>query len=112
MQEIFRLHGVPVSIVSDRDIRFVSHFWDSLQRSLGSKLKFNTTFYPQADGQSERTILILKDMLRACKLDFKGSWDDHLHLMEFFYNNSYLASIQVTPYETLYGRKCRSPVLG
>ena len=71
--EIVRLHVVPVSIVSDRDTRFVSRFWDSLQRSLGSKLKFNTTFHPQTNGESERTIQILEDMLRACILDFKGS---------------------------------------
>jgi len=110
MQEIVRLHGVPVSIVLDRDIRFVSRFWDSLQRSLGSKLKFSTTFHPQTDGQSERTIQILEDMLRACILDFKGSWDNHLHLVEFSYNNNYQASIQMAPYEALYGKKCRSPV--
>ena len=59
MQEIVRLHGVPVSIVSDRDTRFVSRFWDDLQRSLGSKLKFSTVFHPQTDGQSEKTIQIL-----------------------------------------------------
>ena len=110
MQEIVRLHGVPVSIVSDRDTKFVSHFWESFQSSLGSKLKFNTTFHPQTDGQLERTIQILEDMLRACILEFKGSLDDHLHLVEFSYNNNYQASIQMVPYEALYGRKCRSPV--
>ena len=88
MQEIVRLHGVPVSIISDRDIRFVSCFWDSLQRSLGSKLKFSTAFHPKTDGQLERTIQIIEDILRACILDFKGSWDDHLHLVEFSYNNT------------------------
>jgi len=93
MQEIVRLHGVPVSIISDRDIRFVSSFWDSLQRSLGSKLTFSTTFHPQTDGQSGRTIQILEDMLRARILDFKGSWDDHVHLVEFSYNNNHQASI-------------------
>ena len=66
-------------------------------------------FYPQTDGQSERTIQILEDILRAYILDFKGSWDDHLHLVEFSYNN-YQASILMAPYEALYGRKCRSPV--
>ena len=66
MQEIVRLYGVPVSIVSNRDTRFVSHFWESLQRSFGSKLKFSTTFHPQTNGQSQRTIQILEDMLRAC----------------------------------------------
>jgi len=108
--EIVRLHVVPVSIVSDRDTRFVSRFWDSLQRSLSSKLKFSTVVHPQTDGQSERTIQILEDMLRACILDFKGSWDDHLHLVVFSYNNSYQANIQMAPYEALFGRKCRSPV--
>ena len=110
MQEIAKLNGVPISILSDRDTRFVSRFWDSLQRSLGSKLKFSTTFHPQSDGQSERTIQVLEDMLRAYILDLKGSWDDHLYLVEFSYNNSYQASIQMAPFEALYGRKCRSPV--
>ena len=110
MQEIVRLHRVPVSIVSDRDTRFLSHFWQSLQTSLGSKLKFSTAYHPQTDGQSERVIQILEDMLRACVMDFKGSWEDHLHLVEFSYNNSYQASIQMSPFEALYGRKCRSPV--
>ena len=73
MQKIVRLHGVPVSIVSNIDTKFVSHFWKSLQRSLDSKLKFSTTFHPQTDGQSERTIQILEDMLRAYILDYKGS---------------------------------------
>ena len=110
MQEIVRLDWVPVSIISDRDTRFVPHSWDSLQRSLGSKLKFSTTFHPQTNGQSKITIHILEDMLRACILDLKGSWDDHLYLVEFSYNNSYQASIQMDSYEALYGRKCISPV--
>ena len=70
----------------------------------------STTFHPQTDGQSERTIQILEDMLRACVLDLKGSWEEHLPLVEFAYNNSYQASIQMVPYEALYGRPCRSPI--
>ena len=70
----------------------------------------STTFHPQNDSQSERTIQVLEDMLRACVLDLKGSWEDHLPLVEFAYNNSYQASIQMAPYEALYGRPCRSPV--
>ena len=70
----------------------------------------STAFHPQADGQSERTIQILEDMLRACVLDLKGSWDEHLPLIEFAYNNSYQASIQMAPYEALYGRPCRSSI--
>ena len=110
VNEIVRLHGVPVSIVSDRDPRFTSRFWGSLQKALGTKLNFSTAFHPQTDGQSERTIQILEDMLRACVLDFKGSWIDHLTLVEFAYNNSYQASIGMAPYEALYGRRCRSPI--
>ena len=78
--------------------------------AMGTKLNFSTTFHPQTDGQSERTIQILEDMLRACATDFKGSWEGHLPLVEFAYNNSYQASIQMAPYEALYGRKCRSPI--
>ena len=70
----------------------------------------STTFHPQTDGQSERTIQTLEDMLRACVMDFWGSWEDHLALIEFAYNNSYQASIQMAPFEALYGRPCRSPV--
>ena len=70
----------------------------------------STTYHPQTDGQSERTIQTLEDMLRACTLDFKGSWDEHLPLIEFAYNNSYHASIGMPPFEALYGRKCRTPL--
>jgi len=110
MQEVVRLHGVPVNIVSDRDTRFLSHFWRSLQESLGTRLKFSTAYHLQPDGQSERTIQILKAMLRACMLDFKGSWEDHVHLAEFAYSNSYQASIKMAPFEALYGRRYRSPL--
>ena len=110
LKEIVRLHGIPVSIISDRDSRFVSNFWKSLHRALGTRLTFSTAFHPQTDGQSERTIQILEDMLRACAIDFGGYWDDHIPLAEFAYNNSYQASIQMAPFEALYGRKCRSPI--
>ena len=110
VDEIVRLHGVPVSIVSNRDPRFTSRFWPGLQAALGTRLHFSTAFNPQTDGQSERTIQTLEDMLRACVMEFKGSWDTHLALMEFAYNNSYQASIEIAPFEALYGRKCRTPV--
>jgi len=110
IDEIVRLHGVPVSIVSDRDPRFTSRFWGSLQRALGTRLNFSTAFHPQTDGQSERVIQILEDMLRACVIEFEGSWDTHLPLIEFAYNNSYQSSIGMPPYEALYGRKCRTPL--
>ena len=110
VDEIVRLHGAPVSIVSDRDPRFTSRFWPKLQDAMGTKLHFSTAFHPQTDGQSERTIQTLEDMLRACVIEFKGSWDNYLALIEFAYNNSYQSSIGMAPYEALYGRKCRTPV--
>ncbi|CAL5414693.1 unnamed protein product [Camellia sinensis] len=110
MNEIVRLHGVPMSIVSDRDPKFVSRFWQSLQGALGTELRFSTAFHPQTDGQTERTNQTLEDMLRLCVLDFQGSWESHLPLVEFAYNNSYQASIGMAPYEALYGRECRSPI--
>ena len=105
-----RLHGVPVLIVSDRDPRFTSRFWSNLQDAMGTRLHFSIVFHPLTDGQSERTIQTLEDMLRACVIEFKGSWDTHLALMEFSYNNSYQSSIDMAPFEALYGRKCRTPV--
>ena len=105
-----RLHGIPKSIVLDRDSRLTSHFWKSFQKALGSDLAFSTAFHPQTDGQSERTIQTLEDMLRTCVMGFKGSWDNYLSLVEFAYNNSYHASIGMPPFEALYGRRCRSPL--
>ncbi|KAJ0513979.1 putative nucleotidyltransferase, Ribonuclease H [Helianthus annuus] len=110
MREIVTRHGVPLSIISDRDGRFVSRIWQSFQEAFGSKLNMSTTFHPQTDGQSERTIQTLEDMLRACVMDLGGSWDKHLPLVEFSYNNSYHTSIGAAPFEALYGRKCRSPL--
>ena len=110
IREIVRLHGLPVSIMLDRDPRFTVHFWKSFQKAMGTRLIMSTTFHPQTDGQSEMTIQVLEDMLRACVLDHKGSREEHLPLVEFTYNNSYQASIQMAPYEALYGRPCRSPL--
>nr|GEV78632.1 putative reverse transcriptase domain-containing protein [Tanacetum cinerariifolium] len=104
-------HAVPVSIISDRDGRFTSHFWKTVQKVLGTRLDLSTAYHPQTDGQSEHTIQTLKDMLRACVIDFGGSWDVHLPLAEFSYNNSYHSIIRCAPFEALYGKKCRSPVI-
>ena len=73
IRNIVRLHGVPISIVSDRDPRFMVHFWKSLQKAMGTQLTMSIAFHPQTDGQSKRTIQILEDMMRACVLDLKGS---------------------------------------
>ncbi|GJX31348.1 putative reverse transcriptase domain-containing protein [Tanacetum coccineum] len=82
-----------------------------MQEALGTRLDMSTAYHTQTDGQSERTIQILEDMLRACVLYFRGSWDVHLPLVEFSYNNSYHASVRYAPFEALYGRKCRSPIM-
>ncbi|KAA0032380.1 ty3-gypsy retrotransposon protein [Cucumis melo var. makuwa] len=110
MSEIVRLHGVPVSIVSDIDACFTSKFWKGLQTAMGTRLDFSTAFHPQTNGQTERLNQVLEDMLRACALEFPGSWDSHLHLMEFAYNNSFQATIGMAPFEALYGKCCRFPI--
>nr|GEX86952.1 putative reverse transcriptase domain-containing protein [Tanacetum cinerariifolium] len=94
----------------DRDPRFASNFWRSLQNALGTRLDRSTTHHPETDDQSKRTIQTLEDMLRACEIDFGKGWVNHLPLVEFSYNNSYPASIKAAPFEALYGRKCRSPI--
>ncbi|CAA7022635.1 unnamed protein product [Microthlaspi erraticum] len=110
VREIVRLHGVPASIVSDRDPRFTSEFWRAFQAEMGTKVHLSTAYHPQTDGQSERTIQTLEDLLRMCVLDWGGHWADHLSLVEFAYNNSFQASIGMAPFEALYGRPCRTPL--
>ncbi|GJU95567.1 putative reverse transcriptase domain-containing protein [Tanacetum coccineum] len=110
MKEIVARHGIPVSIISDRDSHFTSRVWQSLHEVLGMQLNLSTAYHPQTDGQSERTIQTLEDMLRACVIDFGNGWDRHLPLVEISYNNNYHTSIKVAPFEALYDRKCRSPV--
>nr|GEZ36776.1 DNA/RNA polymerases superfamily protein [Tanacetum cinerariifolium] len=90
------------------DPRFTSRFLKGLQKAWGTRLKFGTAVHPQTDGQSERTIQTLKDMLRSCALEWTGNWDDYICLVEFAHNNSWHASIKCAPFEMLYGRKCRA----
>jgi len=110
ISEIVRLHSVPSSIVFDRDPRFTSRFWESLHKALGTKLILSYAYHPRTDDQTERTIQSLEDLLRACVLEQKGSWDSFLPLIEFTYNNSFHSSISMAPYEALYGRRCRAPL--
>ncbi|GJW24885.1 putative reverse transcriptase domain-containing protein [Tanacetum coccineum] len=110
LKEVVMRHGIPVSIICDRDPRFASNFWRSLQKALGTSLDMSIAYHPQTDGQSKRTIQSLEDMLRACVIDFRNGWVKHLSLVEFSYNNSYHASVKDAPFEPLYNRKCRSPV--
>ncbi|GKB05519.1 putative reverse transcriptase domain-containing protein [Tanacetum coccineum] len=110
LKEVVSRHEVTVLIISDRDSKFTSHFWKLLNEALGTQLDMSTAYHPQTDGQSERTIQTLEDILRACVMDFGKGWDRHLPLVEFSYNNSYHTSIKAAPFEALYGRKCRSPI--
>ncbi|GKE53541.1 putative reverse transcriptase domain-containing protein [Tanacetum coccineum] len=111
MKKDIAIYLMPVSIILDRDGRFTSHFWQTVQKALGTRLDLSTAYHPQTDGQSERIIQTLEDMLKACIIDFGGSWNVHLPLAKFSCNNSYHSSIRCAPFEALYGRKCRSPVL-
>ena len=110
IKQIVQLHGIPVFIISDRDLRFTSRFWGKSQEALSTRLNFSTTFHPQTDGQLERVIQVLEDMMRSYVIDYEGSWDRHIPLVEFLYNNSFQSSIGIVPYEALYGRKCRTPL--
>ncbi|GJS03034.1 putative reverse transcriptase domain-containing protein [Tanacetum coccineum] len=110
LKEIVCRYGVPILIISDRDSHFTSNFWRSLKEALGMNLDMSTAYHPQMDGQSERIIQTLEDMLCTCVIDFGSSWDRHLPLVEFLHNNSYHTSIKASPYEALYGRKYRSPI--
>ncbi|GJX92230.1 putative reverse transcriptase domain-containing protein [Tanacetum coccineum] len=110
LKEVVTRYGMPISIICDHDPRFTSNFWRSLQKALGTSLDMSTVHHPQTDGQSERTIQTLEDMLHACVINFGKGSVNHLLLVEFSYNNSYHTSIKAAPFEALYGRKCHSPV--
>ncbi|GJV10095.1 putative reverse transcriptase domain-containing protein [Tanacetum coccineum] len=109
---IIDLHGMPISIISDCDSHFTSRFWQSMQEALGNRLDMSMAYHPQTDCQNGGAIQEqLEYMLRAYVLDFGGSWDVHIPLVEFSYNNSYHSSMSCEPCEALYGRKSRSPIM-
>jgi hypothetical protein len=110
MSRIVCLHGVPKKIVSDRGTQFTSHFWQQLHEALGTHLNFSSAYHPQTDDQIERTNQILEDMLRVCALQDQSGWDKRLPYAEFSYNNSYQASLKMSPFQALYGRSCRTPL--
>jgi len=110
IEQVVRLHGIPSSIMSDRDPRFTSKFWESLQAALGTKLRLSSAYHPQTDGQTKRTIQSLEYLLRACVLEQGVSWVECLPLIECTYNNSFHSSIRMAPFEALYGRRCRTPL--
>jgi hypothetical protein len=104
------LHGVSKTTISDRGSQFVARFWEQLHASLGTHLIHSSVYHPQTDGQTERVNQILEDMLRACAMEYSGSWDKNLSWAEFLYNNSYQESLKMAPFETLYERQCCTPL--
>jgi len=104
-KEIVRLHGIPKKILSNRDVRFTSRFWKGLCAGLGTHLAFSTSYQTQIDGKAQKTNIILKDMLRMYIMHQPKKWEEYLTLMEFSYNNGYQESINMSPFEVLYGKR-------
>jgi hypothetical protein len=104
------LHGVPKKIVSDRGTQFTSRFWEKLHEAMDTRLNFSSAYHSQTDGQTKRVNQILEDILRACALKDSKSWDKYLLYAEFSYKNSYQKSLNMSPFEVLYERKCRTPL--
>ena len=109
-REIIRLHGVPNTIVSDRDTKFLSHFWRCLWAKLGTKLLFSTTCHPQTDGQTEVVNRTLSTMLRAFLKNNKKMWEECLPHIEFAYNRSLHSTTKMCPFEVVYGFLPRAPI--
>jgi hypothetical protein len=110
MKEIARLHEIARKIISNKDTNFTSNFWRRLIKVFGTNINFITTYHPQTDGKTRRVNRITEDMLRMYVMDKPSKWEDYLHLVEFSYNNGYQASLRMSPFEALYGKKCDSPV--
>jgi hypothetical protein len=109
INNVFRLHGMPLATISDRDPRLTAKFWESFSSLVGTKMKMTTAARPQADGQSERTIRSLIQMLRAHSSDHTEEWNEHLPILEFAYNNSKHASTQESPFFLNFGEHPRLP---
>jgi hypothetical protein len=111
VDNILRLHGAPISIVSDRGMQWVSKFWKHLHKAIRTRLDYSTSYHPETNGQTKRVNQILEDILRACVLKYGSNWEKSLTHTEFSYNNNYQASLKMSPFEALYGRKCRTPLM-
>lgn len=108
MQEVFRLHGIPENIISDRDAQVTSRFWKTLFSALGTQLNISLAYHLEMDGKTERVNQVLEDLLRIYCMDQQYKWEDYLPLLEFSYNNSYHSTIKMAPFEALYGQKCQT----
>jgi hypothetical protein len=110
IKEVARLHEIPKTIVSDRDPKFTLNLWKGLFKGFGTNLNFSIAYHPESDGKTERVNRVIEDILRMYVMDKPSRWEDYLHLVEFAYNNGYHASLKMSPFEALYGRKCNTPV--
>jgi hypothetical protein len=110
MKEVYMLHVVLKAIVSNKDPKFTFNFWKGLLKVFGTNLNLSTTYHLESNGKIERTNRIIKDMLRMYVMEQPSKWEDYIHLDEFAYNNGYQASLEMSPFEALYGRKCNTPV--
>jgi hypothetical protein len=108
LKEVAHLHVIPKMIVSDRDLKFTSNLWKGLLKAFRMNLNFSTTYHPKSDGQKESVNRVIEDMLRMYVMNKPSRWEDYLYLVEFAYNNGYHASLKMSPFETLYGRKCNT----
>ena len=105
MQEISKLHGVPKTIVFDRDSKFTLNFWKGLFKGFRKKLNFSKTYHLESDGQTERVNRVIKDMLNMYVIDKPSKWEDYLQFVDFAYNNGYQASLKMSPFESLNSRR-------
>jgi transposase InsO family protein len=112
VSEVIHLHQIPKKMISDRDSRFTSRFWTSLQSALGTQLNLSTTYHPETDGKTKRVNQVMEYILRMYVMDNQTHWEKYLPLVEFAYNNSFHSSIGMPPYKALYGRPCRTPLSG
>ncbi|MCO5601915.1 hypothetical protein L7F22_056041 [Adiantum nelumboides] len=110
VKEIVRLHGIPARIISDRDAKFTSKFWQAMFQSLGTQLNLSTAYHPETDGQTERVNQVIEDMLRAYCNQQPQKWIKFLHLVEFAYNSSHHRSLGMSPFKALYGQECLVPL--
>src|SRR3954464_13950865 len=110
VSRVVSLHGVPLEINFDHGSLITSTFWHGFQNAMGTHLSFSTAFHPQSSSQVERVNQILEDMLRACVIYFGKNWEKSLPFAEFACKNSFQSSLNMAPFEFLYGRRCRTPL--
>ena len=111
LHHTFKYHGMPTSIISDRDLRMTSLFWRGLFDNMGTTLKFSSAYHPQTDGQSEEANSTVLDLLKCYVSDHKTQWEKYLPLVEYAYNNTVHTSTGKAPFEIVEGGKKVPPIL-